>query len=71
MKASKQESATKERVKSLIKNLASKNPVPRERKGSTAEFPKSYDKKLQTSVFDAYKKLNDRFEALYLSSMPP
>lgn len=65
MQGSSQESATKEHVESLIENLASKNPVPRERKGSTAEFPQSYDKKLQVSVFDAYKKLDELDEAAF------
>ena len=46
------------RVDALVEQLASKNPAPREVKGSTAENPVGYDGSLQKSVYDAYRDLN-------------
>ncbi len=49
---------TKAIVDGLVEQLASPNPIPKEKKGSEADYPKSYDRKLQKPVYEAYRKLD-------------
>lgn len=53
-----EDGAVAKRVDELVEQLASKNPSPREVKGSTAEFPAGFDKNLQKPVYKAYRELN-------------
>ncbi len=53
-----QEAVTKATVDALVEQLASKNPMPREVKGSTADYPRGYNKELQKEVYKAYRELD-------------
>lgn len=53
-----QEDPIQRRVDALVEHLASKNPAPREVKGSTADFPVGYDDGLQKSIYKAYRDLD-------------
>lgn len=61
-----QEGEIQQRVDELVEQLASKNPVPREVKGSSAEYPTAYDDNLQKLVYQVYREL----DALGVTAFP-
>ncbi len=65
MSANGQDATMSERVDALVEQLVSKNPAPREVKGSTAEYPAGYDKDLQKPISAAYRELNSLREQAF------